>query len=192
MGDHEHSADIPWFGYGMKNLPEGQDRWLLLLRHAQAGDAERFARNTGLPDAERPLSIKGQRRNLQSARGLTRVLPQIHHLWSSPYVRARQTAEPLESLYRCPLHTSPVLAPPWQITTLGDWLDSALGSGEIAILVGHEPDLSSLIGAWIGAQGTSVPMEKGTACLLRVTGSLAGSAHHELLWKIPQSVLRSL
>jgi len=62
---------------------------VFVVRHADAGDRERWAG----PDDERPLSPKG----LEQAEGLVEVLKpyRVEHVATSPYVRCRQTVEPL-------------------------------------------------------------------------------------------------
>jgi phosphohistidine phosphatase SixA len=60
-----------------------------VVRHADAGDREAWTR----PDIERPLSEKGWRQ----ARGLVNSLAgaKFERILSSPYLRCRQTVEPL-------------------------------------------------------------------------------------------------
>lgn len=172
--------------------PQEHERWLVLMRHSSAGQAEVFFRQTGLPDSERPLTAKGARRNQRAMRGLVKLLPDIDHVWSSPYLRAQQTALPFAEATGCVVETPELLQPPWRLELIGAWLESALGPGQIGVLVGHEPDLSDLIGHWIGARQAPVCMEKGAACLLRIDGSLSHDMDHELIWKLPQYVLRSI
>jgi 8-oxo-dGTP diphosphatase len=80
-----------------------------LVRHADAGDREAW---TG-PDSERPLTEKGWRQ----ARALARKLRKFHiaHIFSSPYLRCRQTVEPLAEALRLEIEIEPRLAEgaPW-------------------------------------------------------------------------------
>jgi phosphohistidine phosphatase len=172
--------------------PQEHERWLVLMRHSSAGQAETFFRQTGLHDSQRPLTEKGDRRNRRAVRGLIKLLPEIDRVWSSPYLRAQQTAAPLAEAAGCRVETPELLQPPWRLELIGPWLESELGLGQIGVLVGHEPDLSDLIGHWIGARHAPVGMEKGAACLLRIDGSLSHDMDHELIWKLPQYVLRSI
>lgn len=172
--------------------PKEHERWLVLMRHSAAGNAEAFFRQTGLQDAQRPLTPKGDRRNRRAVRGLMTLLPEIDRVWSSPYLRAQQTAAPLAEAVHGILETPEFLQPPWRLEIIAPWLESELSTGQIGVLVGHEPDLSDLIGHWIGAGHAPVCMEKGAACLLRIDGSLARDSDHELVWKLPQYVLRSI
>lgn len=175
-----------------KTAPEADERLLVLFRHAQAGDPERFAREQGRPDHERPLTSEGRARNRAAAEGMRRILGQIDHLWSSPYLRARQTADGIGQAFGVPMSAPEDLQPPWKPEVLAQWLGTRVQLGETAVLVGHEPDLSLLVSFWLGARGTRpVPMEKGSACALRVTGEIA-PGQVELLWKLPQHALRRL
>ncbi|MBS0001959.1 MAG: histidine phosphatase family protein [Thioalkalivibrio sp.] len=176
-----------------KTVPGVDERLLVLVRHAQAGDAERFWRETGRPDRERPLTGEGRKRNEAAASGLYRLIAQVDHLWSSPYTRAWHTAQGIAEVFgRVPEAPKP-LEPPWQPQALSEWLESRVARGETAILVGHEPDLSTLLGKWLcGAGGRApVPMEKGAACALRISGNIA-PGKLELVWKLPQYGLRRL
>ncbi|MFO8151903.1 SixA phosphatase family protein [Thioalkalivibrio sp.] len=176
-----------------KTAPAPDTRLLVLVRHAQAGDAERFWQETGRPDRERPLTGEGRKRNEAAASGLSRLVARVDHLWSSPYTRAWQTAQGIAEVFGRPAEAPDPLEPPWRLQTLSDWLESQVARGETAILVGHEPDLSTLLGKWLcGAGGRApVPMEKGAACALQVSGRIAPGTL-ELVWKLPQYGLRRL
>jgi 8-oxo-dGTP diphosphatase len=81
-----------------------------LVRHADAGDREGW---TG-PDSERPLTDKGWRQ----ARALVPKLRKFHieRIFSSPYLRCRQTVEPLAEATRLEIEIEPRLAEgaPWR------------------------------------------------------------------------------
>ncbi|WP_006748310.1 SixA phosphatase family protein [Thioalkalivibrio paradoxus] len=176
----------------MKTRLEPGERLLILIRHAQAGDPERFLHDTGRPDRERPLTAVGVERNREAARGLGRLLKQVDHVWTSPYLRARQTAEGVAEVFGRPVEALEELGPPWRRDRLSAWVEPRLRVGESAVLVGHEPDLSGLIGHWLCATGAApVPMEKGSACALRCRGAITPGSM-ELLWKLPQYALRKL
>jgi phosphohistidine phosphatase len=175
-----------------KTAPEGDQRLIVLVRHAQAGDPERFAREQGRPDHERPLTSEGRARNRAAAAGLRRILRRIDHLWSSPYQRARQTADGIAAAFGVATRAPDDLRPPWTPAPLAQWLTAQVQPGETAVLVGHEPDLSTLVGVWLGVGGVPpVSMEKGSACALLMTGEIL-PGRVELLWKLPQHALRRL
>jgi len=176
-----------------KTAPGPGERLLVLVRHAQAGDSERFWRETARPDRERPLTGEGRKRNAAAAAGLYRLIGPPDHVWSSPYTRARQTAQGIAEVFGCPAEAPKALEPPWGHRALSDWLEPRLASGGTAILVGHEPDLSTLLGNWLCGAGSRapVPMEKGAACALRISGDIV-PGKVELVWKLPQYGLRRL
>ena len=62
---------------------------VILFRHGIAVDAE----NWKADDATRPLTPEGSVRTKQGAHGLSRLKVQPDHVFSSPLVRARQTAD---------------------------------------------------------------------------------------------------
>ena len=175
----------------MKTAPESNERLLVLVRHAQAGDPERFRREQGRPDRERPLTSEGRSRNRAASSGLQRLLQRVDHFWSSPYLRARQTADGIAEAFGGSVEAPETLEPPWHPSSLTDWLEPRFKPGETVVLVGHEPDLSGLVGYWLCGSGAPVPMEKGSACALRVTGRIV-PGNLELLWKLPQYALRKL
>lgn len=178
----------------MKRTAPGPDkRLLVLVRHAQAGDPERFRQETGRPDRERPLTGEGRKRNEVAAAGLFRLLGSLDHLFSSPYARAWQTAQGIAGKFETPVQTAEALEPPWRPGPLTEWLEARVGTGETALLVGHEPDLSMLLAYWLcgGKARAPVPMEKGAACALRISGAIA-PGEVELVWKLPQYGLRRL
>ncbi len=67
---------------------------ILFVRHAKAGDRDRW---TG-PDDERPLTNRGWRQARALATSLPELMvagPAIAQILTSPYLRCRQTVEPL-------------------------------------------------------------------------------------------------
>jgi 2,3-bisphosphoglycerate-dependent phosphoglycerate mutase len=69
-----------------------------LLRHAHADWA---------PDEQRPLSAEGQKDALRVAELLGKS--PITRIYSSPYLRARQTVSPLAERLSLPMHIEPGL-----------------------------------------------------------------------------------
>ena len=70
---------------------------IYIIRHAIAVDE-------GMPeyekDSERPLTDKGRKKMRQIAKGLRTLGVEIDLILSSPYVRARETAEILASEFK--------------------------------------------------------------------------------------------
>src|SRR3954451_21796159 len=115
-----------------------------LLRHGDAAD--------GSPDAERPLTTKGEEQARLVGQAWKRRGVKIDACLASPKTRAADTAklacEPLD----VDVQLEPKLAGgPFHAEEL------AAGLGEV-LLVGHDPDFSAAVHAMTGAQ---VRMKKG-------------------------------
>lgn len=125
-----------------------------LLRHAEAAD--------GSPDAERELTEKGERQARNAGLALKELGVKPEVCFTSPKVRAADTArlacEPLGVEYRL----EPKLAG-------GPFDPEALAAGlEDVLLVGHDPDFSMAVHDATGAQ---VRMKKGGLAAIE-TGEL--------------------
>jgi phosphohistidine phosphatase len=140
---------------------------LYLLRHGIAVDpsSPRFAK-----DSERPLTQKGKRRLQQQvavAMGALKISFDV--ILSSPYVRAKQTAEIIaKSLKRQKkLKFSDELTPGGNPKLLIQQLNELRPKPKNILLVGHEPYLSKLI-ALLTAGNTSmeIDLKKGSLCKL--------------------------
>jgi len=118
---------------------------LWLLRHGDAAD--------GSPDAERPLTEKGERQSRAAGQALAALGVRMDACLTSPKVRAADTAK----LACEPLGVEPRLEPklaggPFDAEAL------AAGLGDNVLLVGHDPDFSMAVHSLTGAQ---VRMKKG-------------------------------
>jgi phosphohistidine phosphatase len=118
---------------------------LWLLRHGDAAD--------GSPDAERPLTKKGERQSRAAGRALARLGVKLDACLTSPKVRAADTAKlACEPLGVEPKHEPKLAGGPFDGEAL------AAGLGDNVLLVGHDPDFSMAVHALTGAQ---VRMKKG-------------------------------
>jgi phosphohistidine phosphatase len=118
---------------------------LWLLRHGDAAD--------GSPDAERPLTKKGERQSRAAGRALKRLGVEIDACLTSPKVRAADTAKlACEPLGVEPKHEPKLAGGPFDAEAL------AAGRGDNVLLVGDDPDFSMAVHALTGAQ---VRMKKG-------------------------------
>lgn len=130
---------------------------VLIMRH---GPAESLGLDHA-SDADRRLTRQGRARTEKACRLLASLLPELGSVYTSPYVRARETAELLASAFSLDTpQITPLLEPGFDPVMLARML--AGGDGRPVALVGHEPDLSALV-AWL--TGAHVHMDKGTACL---------------------------
>jgi phosphohistidine phosphatase len=159
---------------------------LLMIRHATA-----VPRGTpDMPDDERPLTKRGERRFRRAAEGLARLVKRPDTLLSSPLPRARRTAEIAAKAWgEVEVQEEPALAGGSfdQIATAL----SRIPAESMVAIVGHEPDLSSLLGRLLGtSRAERITFKKGGAALADVPGRL-----HEggtLAWYVPPRILRRL
>jgi phosphohistidine phosphatase len=139
---------------------------LFLLRHAIAVE---FGSPGGDSDAGRPLSAEGKKKMRKIALGMKALDLSFDLILSSPYVRARETAEIVAHEFGSVPEIMPLLAVGGDPSALVAAL--AVRSGDMAdvLLVGHEPQLSKLISYLLaGNSGLSVTMKKGGLCKLDV------------------------
>jgi phosphohistidine phosphatase len=151
-----------------------------LLRHAHAGDPEAWSGD----DALRPLTRKGRQQcellgAFLDARG---VRPDV--IVTSPKVRATQTAELVAATLGMTVRVDDRLAAGFGRRELWDLLDG-LGARE-PMLVGHDPDLTELLGYLIDAAG--VPLRKGALATVDVAMQPAGISG-TLRWLVPPDLL---
>jgi phosphohistidine phosphatase len=135
-------------------------------------------------DAGRPLIPKGKRQLQQTAAAMKQMGLRFDLILSSPYLRAKQTAEiTAQSLkLKRRLRISEALAPDGSPRILIRQLIELKPAPESVLLVGHEPCLSGLV-SLLTTGGTDLMMDfkKGGLCKLE-----AGELSHErcatLVW----------
>lgn len=141
---------------------------LYLLRHA-------IAENRGGPgyedDSKRPLTRKGAKKMRSIAEGMLALDLSFDVILSSPYTRARQTAEIVAKVFGAEksLEFSDHLAVGGDPEQLVEQLTTNYAAVASVLLVGHEPWMSSFISALVsGDQNLSITMKKGGLCKLMV------------------------
>lgn len=135
---------------------------LIVMRHGKAEDSHSEG------DHARELTAKGHQQAERQARRLAQagLLPAI--VLCSPLVRSRQTAETfcesvdisgpmIQSWLACGMTPETALS---ELTAYQDF-------GRVAI-VGHEPDLSSLVAWLLAGHDQAIQMKKGSIALLWV------------------------
>ena len=128
---------------------------LWLLRHGEAAD--------GSPDAERPLTKKGERQSRLAGKALKKLGVKMNACLTSPKVRAADTARLVCKELGVEPQQEPRLAGgPFDAEAL------AAGLGDNVLLVGHDPDFSMAVHAMTGAQ---VRLKKGGIAVVE-TGEL--------------------
>ena len=147
---------------------------LLLLRHADAVSSART-------DDLRPLSDKGRQQARRVARFCKERGLQPDILLTSPFLRAEETAQIVAQELKCELVLSAFLAAGMMPSAAMEEL-RAYQRFECVLLVGHEPDLSALAGALLGAGNPgALRMRKAALAGLAVESPSPGGAYLEFL-----------
>ena len=167
---------------------------LLLIRHAIAMERADFAAS-GLPDSERPLTDVGRAKMIEIAAGLASLVPTIAMLASSPYTRARETADIVAAVFPGVRRAdTPALVPEELPISFARWLagHAASAEGGVIAAVGHEPHLGDMA-AWLiaGEADNAIGFKKGGACLIEIDEA-PRRASGTLRWLLTPSQLRRL
>jgi phosphohistidine phosphatase len=166
---------------------------LYILRHGIAAERGTPGFKT---DADRPLTPKGRRQLRQIADAMKNLDLRFNLILSSPFLRARQTAEIVAQSLKLKkrLAFSDELAPDGDPKALIRQLNelepapAAIALARIGaprknvLLVGHEPYLSRLVALLIsGKAATTIDLKKGGLCRLE-TDSLRFGQCAALAW----------
>jgi phosphohistidine phosphatase len=160
---------------------------LYLVRHAIAEE-----RSDEWPDdTKRPLTHQGRARMRQVVAGWRVLKPGVDVVYTSPLVRAVETAEIIvEGLKPRPAQrTMQALAPGASPAKVAEALASHRDASVVAI-VGHEPDLGELA-AWLLGARMPLPFKKGGICRIDLAGPPAAKSG-QLLWFGWPRMLRAL
>src|SRR5215470_13447015 len=160
---------------------------LYLVRHAIAAE-----RGDEWPDdSKRPLTVEGINRFKEAVEGLAWLDVGIDEIFTSPLVRAKQTATLLAHGLgnKTSVKMLDALAPGHSPAQVMSELSRSAKRHRIA-LVGHEPGLGELAAHLIGA-ARALPFKKGGVCYITIQG-LTSRRPGELVWFLPPKVLRRL
>jgi phosphohistidine phosphatase len=157
------------------------DLQLHFLRHADAGDPEAWQGD----DASRPLSEKGELQAERLGSFLAEVGFQPDAIISSPKVRARRTAEVVGAAIGVGVRLDDRLAGGFDPAAVDAILADA-GDPRRAVLVGHDPDFSQVLGWLVNANGLT--MKKGAFARVDVKGAVA-DGRGTLRWLVPPDLL---
>ena len=161
---------------------------LYILRHGIAAEAGAASIHK---DSERPLTDEGERKVRKVARAMQALEISLDLLLSSPYLRARQTAEIVADVFhaRNKLELSDALTPGGDARTVIRRIAEGEPAPKDVLLVGHEPYLSELISMLLsGNSDLPIVMKKAGLCKLS-----AESLHHRrcasLEWLLPPKLM---
>ncbi|HLO15223.1 MAG TPA: phosphohistidine phosphatase SixA [Anaerolineales bacterium] len=145
-------------------------------------------------DSERPLTDKGRKKMRQIARGPRHLGVEFDLILSSPYVRARETAQILADVLKVKkkFAFSEILTPMADPQLLIPEINEKYSMDSIA-LVGHEPHLSGFIGL-LTTEDTmlSVTLKKGGVCYLSADDLHHGDHRATLEWLLTPGILMEI
>jgi phosphohistidine phosphatase len=154
---------------------------LYLLRHADAGDPMAWPGD----DAERPLSAKGKRQ----ARRLGGLLADIGWrpdlILTSPKLRAAQTAKIVGQAVDVKPDDETRLASAFEVEDIGGML-AAHPDARRVVLVGHDPDFSSVASTLTGA---AIELRKGAIARIDLPDAEPAAGAGALRWLLPPGVV---
>jgi phosphohistidine phosphatase len=164
---------------------------LYLLRHGQA--VEPTVKGFEI-DSDRPLTRDGKTRMRYVAMGMKRLKLSFNIIVSSPYVRARQTAEIVARVLEVEdrLMLSNHLAPTGKAVDLIAELHRRYSFLDQVLLVGHEPYLSGLVVKLTTGHSSLELVFKKSALVKLNAESLRHGRCARLEWLLPPKVLVAL
>jgi phosphohistidine phosphatase len=134
---------------------------LWLLRHGEA------VPHDAAPDDDRELTDRGRQQSRTAGRALAALKVEVQLAFTSPKVRARDTAKlACAALGVDPIDHAPLAAGFDGAAALE--LMAAAGADQRVLIVGHEPDFSQVVYDLTGAR---IDLKKGGVAAVRLDGS---------------------
>lgn len=169
---------------------------IFLMRHGIAAD---LGVGGVIRDADRPLTPEGRAKLQVLAEGMRRLDLKFNIIFTSPLLRARQTAEVvadvLELQHKVKVLES--LAPGKSLIGAESgkaelFIEMGAHSFARALLVGHQPDLSELTSFMLtGNRNLNVEFKKGGLCAIEMT-SIPPRGPGLLRWLLQPRQLREV
>jgi phosphohistidine phosphatase len=161
---------------------------LYILRHGIAVEPG----TPGIPDDQRPLTPKGEKRMRQIALALARLDLALDRIVTSPLPRARATAEIVADALalRKRLEISDLLSVGSSAGSIQKWLSQR--TEDRLMIVGHNPAFSDLVTLLVTGkvQPPLCDLKKGgVAALARLS---AGTGRYEISWIATPRLMRGL
>ncbi len=162
---------------------------LYFIRHAIAVD--RMDPNVK-SDEERWLTEEGIKKMEKAAKGFHRIVDRLDLIYTSPYVRARETAEIVAKEFKkTKMETIEDLAPGVHFDMIAERAGKHALESSLAF-VGHEPDMSSLASILLtGTARSGFEMKKGAICCISVEEK-PDRGNGILQWLLQPKILRKL
>lgn len=159
------------------------------LRHGIAADRDDPKYRN---DSLRPLTAQGHEKMRRVASGMQVLNLKFDAIYSSPYIRARQTAEIVAKSYGLKnksIHLTENLLPPATIEVLLKEIRTLLPESKNVLLVGHEPHLTEMISSLLKSpRALPIDFKKGGLCSVSIDPS-AGQRQAILNWLLTPTQL---
>lgn len=141
-------------------------------------------------DFDRHLSSAGMEVIERQARALMHLEPEIQACFSSPLLRARQTAEQLVLPYGCEVQTTAALGTTPDLAGVQQLLDAT--PARTILLVTHQPFVVQLT-SWLMTGDSEVACHFGTSAMACLHVHLLSPAPRgELLWLVNSEMMTHL
>ncbi|MDR0291555.1 MAG: histidine phosphatase family protein [Elusimicrobium sp.] len=130
---------------------------IVFMRHANALSSSQDG-----SDALRPLSPKGLEAAARAANVLKTRGVKPFKIITSPKLRATQTAETVSKILKAPAEERLELGGAVNIVELWNFIKNETESGQTLVVIGHNPDISSLVTALVNNHIALNPAEFAT------------------------------
>jgi phosphohistidine phosphatase len=168
------------------------DTRLYFLRHGLAGQ---FGDPQYKDDSLRPLTAQGKEKMHREAKGIQALGLSFDAILSSPYLRAKQTAEIVAQAFKIKhkeIYLTNNLLPPASAKKLLKELHSRFPRSKNILLVGHEPHLTGLISSLLKSETPlNIELKKGALCCIRLDQTSKG-IYASLIWLLSPQQLNAL
>jgi phosphohistidine phosphatase len=133
-------------------------------------------------DDERPLTSNGVVRMKAEAKRFEQLGLKFDVILTSPFKRARQSAEIVARRLGGELVEDPALAPGFNETVVAA-IVGRYPAAKAILLIGHEPDFSATISALIG--GARIKLKRGGLARVETAWRESGDLSGTLVWLLP-------
>ncbi len=126
-------------------------------------------------DINRELTDRGRKEVLSTINALVDGACVIDEVWSSPYLRAKQTAQIAVKELGIPLNIQPRLTPDYNPAKVTDWLYQLNDSIDSVLITSHMPLVGKLVSLMVeGDQHHQIPFATGMAVHLHADSPFDG------------------
>jgi phosphohistidine phosphatase len=163
------------------------DMILYLMRHGIAEDSSLLG-----SDADRKLTQRGTLRTAMVAKGLHRIGIRFDRIISSPYVRAKQTAEIMARItgYEGDIMFDDRLVPFARFEDVNDLIQEN-NDAESLLFTGHEPSMGLMISGLSADGQLSMEVKKASVTAVQID-RFRPRAAGSLLWSIPPKLFEAI